>query len=138
MRTSYMAATPCCLLYNLVLHKGRSQLILKCIFKRAFPCTWTPLQHLPQLYVRPPHVQHASAWVLRDSRAIYRAASEGVINLADKFFEMERTDALKWVVPACGGLGVLGHCKPDWSVLMCGAVFALPTSFYLLVGGSAP
>jgi hypothetical protein len=35
--------------------------------------------------------------VLRESKAVYRAASEGVINLADKFFEMERTNALRWV-----------------------------------------
>jgi hypothetical protein len=33
--------------------------------------------------------------VLRESKAIYRAASEGVINLADKFFEMGRADAMK-------------------------------------------
>jgi hypothetical protein len=44
--------------------------------------------------------QTAANWVLRESKAVYRAASEGVINLADKFFEMERSDALR-----CGGGG---------------------------------
>jgi len=33
--------------------------------------------------------------VLRESKAVYRAASEGVINLADKFFEMGKPDALR-------------------------------------------
>lgn len=33
--------------------------------------------------------------VLREARAVYRVVCEGVINLADKFFEMERADALK-------------------------------------------
>ncbi|KAI8472078.1 MAG: ANTH domain-containing protein [Monoraphidium minutum] len=37
----------------------------------------------------------AASWVLRDARSVYRAASEGVINLADKFFEMTRDDALR-------------------------------------------
>jgi hypothetical protein len=32
--------------------------------------------------------------VLKESRAVYRAASEGVMNLADKFFEMDRPSAL--------------------------------------------
>lgn len=44
--------------------------------------------------------------VLREVRAIYRTACEGVINLADKFFEMERTDALK--VGVCMRLGHRG------------------------------
>jgi hypothetical protein len=42
-----------------------------------------------------PAAQTASGWVLRESKAVYRAASEGVINLADKFFEMERSNALR-------------------------------------------
>jgi hypothetical protein len=33
--------------------------------------------------------------VLKESRAVYKAASEGVMNLADKFFEMERAQALQ-------------------------------------------
>lgn len=41
-------------------------------------------------------LQTAANWVLRESKSVYRAASEGVINLADKFFEMERADALRW------------------------------------------
>jgi hypothetical protein len=40
--------------------------------------------------------QTASNWVLRESKAVYRAASEGVINLADKFFEMDKADAMRW------------------------------------------
>lgn len=39
-------------------------------------------------------VCHAAVWVLRESRAIYRVVSEGIINLADRFFEMERPDAV--------------------------------------------
>jgi hypothetical protein len=31
--------------------------------------------------------------VLREVKAVYRMVSEAVINLADKFFEMDRTDA---------------------------------------------
>jgi hypothetical protein len=37
----------------------------------------------------------SAAWVLRESRAVYRAASEGVMNLADKYFELGRDDALR-------------------------------------------
>ncbi|GBF95458.1 hypothetical protein Rsub_08420 [Raphidocelis subcapitata] len=36
-----------------------------------------------------------AAWVLRESKAVYRAASEGVINLADSFFDMGRADAMR-------------------------------------------
>lgn len=34
-------------------------------------------------------------WILAECFRIYRAISEGVINLADKFFEMDRIDARK-------------------------------------------
>lgn len=40
-------------------------------------------------------VNQAAAWVLKESRAVYRLASEGVMNLADKYFEMSHADALK-------------------------------------------
>jgi hypothetical protein len=35
--------------------------------------------------------------VLKESRSVYKAASEGIMNLADKFFEMERAHALQVV-----------------------------------------
>ena len=37
----------------------------------------------------------AAAWALRDARAVYRAASGGVINLADRVFAMARADAAR-------------------------------------------
>lgn len=40
-------------------------------------------------------VQTSCSWVLKESRSVYKAASEGVMNLADKFFEMERAQALQ-------------------------------------------
>lgn len=40
----------------------------------------------------PPRVP-VVAQVLREVKAVYRMVSEAVINLADKFFEMDRTDA---------------------------------------------
>jgi hypothetical protein len=40
-------------------------------------------------------LQTSCSWVLKESRAVYKAASEGVMNLADKFFEMERAQALQ-------------------------------------------
>jgi hypothetical protein len=40
-------------------------------------------------------VQTSCSWVLKESRAVYKAASEGIMNLADKFFEMERAQALQ-------------------------------------------
>ncbi len=50
--------------------------------------------------------QQACIWILKESRSIYRAVSEGIMNLADKFFEMERGDALQvgarcWGWPCC-------------------------------------
>jgi hypothetical protein len=39
--------------------------------------------------------QTSCSWVLKESRAVYKAASEGVMNLADKFFEMERAQAVR-------------------------------------------
>jgi len=33
--------------------------------------------------------------VLRELKAVYRSVSEGIINLMDKFFEMERAEALR-------------------------------------------
>lgn len=53
-----------------------------------------PRLHSPRCFLYP---QTAANWVLRESKAVYRAASEGVINLADKFFEMERADATRCV-----------------------------------------
>ena len=53
-----------------------------------------------------PLVLTAAHWVLRESKAVYRAASEGVINLADKFFEMDRGDAARCAL--CFGLCLLG------------------------------
>lgn len=41
------------------------------------------------------HAMRAVPQVLKETRATYRVVCEGVINLADKFFEMDRTDALK-------------------------------------------
>lgn len=40
-----------------------------------------------------PVVQAALFAVLKESFRIYKAVSEGIINLADKFFEMEYLDA---------------------------------------------
>ena len=40
-------------------------------------------------------LQTSASWVLKESRAVYKAASEGVMNLADKYFEMERAQALQ-------------------------------------------
>lgn len=42
-----------------------------------------------------PVVIPGALWVLKESRAIYKCISEGVMNLADKFFEMDRADALR-------------------------------------------
>ena len=36
-----------------------------------------------------------AARVLEDVRAVYKLVCEGVMNLADKFFEMERNDAIR-------------------------------------------
>jgi hypothetical protein len=57
--------------------------------------------------------QTSCSWVLKESRAVYKAASEGVMNLADKFFEMERAQALQV------GLSVLLFA----SVCVCALVF---------------
>jgi len=38
---------------------------------------------------------YAAALVLREVRAVYKSVSEGIINLTDKFFDMERPDALR-------------------------------------------
>lgn len=46
--------------------------------------------------------------MLKESRAIYKAASEGVMNLADKFFEMERAQALQ---VGRAGMDCLLSCK---------------------------
>lgn len=40
-------------------------------------------------------VQAALMAVLKESFKVYKAISEGIINLADRFFEMEYLDALK-------------------------------------------
>lgn len=61
--------------------------------------------HAPVAGSPPPRAQHAVAWVLRDSRAIYCAASEGIINLADKAFDMDRADSLRWG----RGMGILAR-----------------------------
>mmetsp|Transcript_19102 Transcript_19102/g.32780 ORF Transcript_19102/g.32780 Transcript_19102/m.32780 type:complete len:600 (-) Transcript_19102:1700-3499(-) len=42
-----------------------------------------------------PIVLESCLMVLRETRATYKVVCEGVINLADKFFEMERSDAIK-------------------------------------------
>ncbi len=44
-----------------------------------------------------PIVLTSASWVLKESRSIYKIVSEGVMNLADKFFEMER-----WVARRLG------------------------------------
>ena len=44
---------------------------------------------------RDPVVQGALMAVLKESFKVYKAISEGVINLADRFFEMEYLDAQK-------------------------------------------
>ena len=44
---------------------------------------------------RDPVVQAALMAVLKESFKVYKAISEGVINLADRFFEMEYLDAQK-------------------------------------------
>lgn len=49
----------------------------------------------PLVYNPPPLQQTSCSWVLKESRAVYKAASEGIMNLADKFFEMERAQALQ-------------------------------------------
>lgn len=38
---------------------------------------------------------HSCAQVLKEVRSIYKVVCEGVLNLVDKFFEMDRGDALK-------------------------------------------
>lgn len=38
--------------------------------------------------------------VLREVKSVYRTVCEGIINLADKFFEMERADATRALVSA--------------------------------------
>eukprot|EP00798_Chlamydomonas_sp_ICE-L_P007979 gene7979-1196_t len=40
-------------------------------------------------------VVQAAEMVLKELRTTYKAVCEGIMNLADKFFEMERTDALR-------------------------------------------
>lgn len=42
-----------------------------------------------------PHARTPHAQVLREVRSVYRTVSEGIINLTDKFFDMERADALR-------------------------------------------
>lgn len=39
-------------------------------------------------------VQESCRWVVKESGVIYKVVCEGIMNLADKFFEMERTAAL--------------------------------------------
>lgn len=39
--------------------------------------------------------QESLKWVLSECFRLYRATSEGVINLADRFFEMDKIDARK-------------------------------------------
>lgn len=46
-------------------------------------------------------LQTSCSWVLKESRAVYKAASEGIMNLADKFFEMERAQALQVATHSC-------------------------------------
>ncbi|CAL5418426.1 unnamed protein product [Camellia sinensis] len=52
------------------------------------------LPALQQLLFRVLGCQH-SLWVASESIKIYNAISDGVVNLVDKFFEMQRHDALK-------------------------------------------
>lgn len=61
-------------------------------------------------------MQTAANWVLRETKAVYRAASEGVINLADKFFEMEKPDAMR-----CASLVPGGHAShhAGWRRPLC-------------------
>ncbi|KAJ7235649.1 hypothetical protein O6H91_07G087800 [Diphasiastrum complanatum] len=40
-------------------------------------------------------IQHALGLVFKESFKLYRAINDGIINLVDKFFEMQRHDALK-------------------------------------------
>jgi hypothetical protein len=40
-------------------------------------------------------IQAALGLVLKESFKLYRAINDGIINLVDKFFEMQRVDALK-------------------------------------------
>jgi hypothetical protein len=47
------------------------------------------------LILLPDLLQTSCAWVLKESRSVYKTASEGIMNLADKFFEMERAQALQ-------------------------------------------
>lgn len=48
-----------------------------------------------RLIILPDLLQTSCAWVLKESRSVYKTASEGIMNLADKFFEMERAQALQ-------------------------------------------
>lgn len=50
-------------------------------------------QLCPRLCVLPPAPQFALGLVVKESFKVYKAVSEGVINLADAFFEMEYHDA---------------------------------------------
>ncbi len=53
------------------------------------PLFITPLEPLPVLSP----AQFALGLVVKESFKVYKAVSEGVINLADAFFEMEYHDA---------------------------------------------
>ena len=41
-------------------------------------------------------LQYALGLVVKESFTLYKAVSEGIINLADTFFEMEYLDAGEW------------------------------------------
>jgi hypothetical protein len=53
-----------------------------------FAATLPPPLHSPS-----PSLQFSLSLVVKESFKLYKAASEGVINLADAFFEMEYYDA---------------------------------------------
>jgi hypothetical protein len=59
-------------------------------------------------------LQTSCSWVLKESRSVYKAASEGIMNLADKFFEMERAQALQVGQGQCVREGVLRGWEWGW------------------------
>ena len=63
----------------------------------------------PSTLPSPLSLQFSLSLVVKESFKLYKAVSEGVINLADAFFEMEYYDASEWG----GGLGWAGRPVED-------------------------
>ena len=76
-----------------------------------------PPCHAPRAHPRPAcpapraHPQFSLALVVKESFKVYKAVSEGIINLADAFFEMEYYDASEPGGAAHSGSHV-ASCRP--------------------------